>query len=341
MPASVSIVIPIYNVASYIEKCLDSVGKQTYKNLEVILVDDCGTDESMTLVERYLRRHHFPSTQIVKHTHNRGLSAARNTGLEAATGDYVYFLDSDDALTEDCISILATPVEEQLYDFVIGNYEVDGDDKEYPALTLSSGALRSNKEILHAYAEAKWYMMAWNKLCNRKFLLDNKLFFEEGLLHEDVIWSFELACKAQLMYVITETTYKYTVRAASIMTGTSLAKDARLYVKAFDVISRFVQGENLLYERDAYYIIEGRKSTLLFSLLQKEEKELFNECYASIYRMPHVGPVAIFMHKVIGWKCLLRDFHYLLPMACGREYKYLFYKLFYKWRGKPIEGSLL
>lgn len=176
----VSIVIPIYNVSVYIENCLESVRRQIYQDLEVILVDDCGTDNSMEIVQEYLEYHNFVEVKIIHHTHNRGLSAARNTGLEAATGDYVYFLDSDDALMEDCIFILVAPVEAQSYDFVIGNYEVKGSNKEYPALTLPSGALRSNKEILHSYAEGRWYMMAWNKLCNRKFLLDNKLFLKRG-----------------------------------------------------------------------------------------------------------------------------------------------------------------
>lgn len=78
---------------------------------------------------------------------------------------------------------------------------------------------------------------AWNKLCNRKFLLDNKLFFEEGLLHEDVIWSFKLACKACSMYVIQEPTYRYTIRAASIMTGTDIERDVNQYIKVFKVLT--------------------------------------------------------------------------------------------------------
>lgn len=336
----VSIIIPIYNVSTYIKNCLESVWKQPYQNLEVILVDDCGTDNSMEIVQEYLECHDFAEVKIIRHTHNRGLSAARNTGLEAATGDYVYFLDSDDALTEDSISILTTPVEEQLYDFVIGNYEVDGDDKEYPALTLSSGALRSNKEILHAYAEAKWYMMAWNKLCNRKFLLDNKLFFEEGLLHEDVIWSFELACKARSMYVVQKPTYKYTIRTASIMTGTSIEQDVSWYVKVFKIMTRFVVSESRQQAQDEYTLLEGRKSALLFSLLQRGENELYNRYYPYLHEMSPVSPWVAFKSKTIGIKYLLRDLHYLFPMVWGRQYKRLFYNLYYKWRGKPIEGAL-
>ena len=90
MSMKVSIVIPIYNVSVYIENCLESVRRQIYQDLEVILVDDCGTDNSMEIVQEYLEYHNFVEVKIIHHTHNRGLSAARNTGLEAATGDYVF-----------------------------------------------------------------------------------------------------------------------------------------------------------------------------------------------------------------------------------------------------------
>lgn len=338
----VSIVIPVYNVATYIEGCLNSVNEQTYKDIEVVIVDDCGTDDSMTLAESYLREHDTMDAKIVRHSHNRGLSAARNTGLKAATGDYVYFLDSDDSLAEvDAIAKMAAePQSRCAYDFIIAGYHVVGSKQPFPPLSLPQGGICGNEEILHAYAEGRWYMMAWNKLCRREFLLENGLTFEEGVLHEDVIWSFKLACKAQSMYVVAEPTYKYTVRPSSIMTGTSIEKDANQYIKAFEAISRFVMEEGLQEKPDAYSILEGRKSTLLFSLLQKGEKKLYGKCYAALYRQPHVSPVAAFRSKTIGVKYLLRDLHYLLPVALGRAYKHLFYDMFYKWVGKPIEGAL-
>ena len=338
----VSIVIPVYNVASYIEGCLNSVKEQTYKNIEVVIVDDCGTDESMALAESYLQLYSTMDAKIVRHSHNRGLSAARNTGMQAATGDYVYFLDSDDNLAEDdaIAKMAATPQSGHAYDFIIAGYHVVGSKQPFPPLLLQQGGIWGNEEILHAYAEGHWYMMAWNKLCRREFLLENGLTFEEGVLHEDVIWSFKLACKAQSMYVVTEPTYKYLVRPSSIMTGTSMEKDANQYIKAFEVISRFVMEEGLQEKPDVYAILEGRKSTLLFSLLQKGEKELFGKCYAALYHQPHVSPAAAFRSKTIGGKYLLRDLHYLLPVTLGRAYKHIFYNLFYKWVGKPIEGAL-
>lgn len=340
MTISVSIVIPVYNVAGYIEHCLHSVAMQSYKNLEVILVDDCGTDESMSIAENYFAQYTHINAKIVRHERNRGLSAARNTGLQVATGDYVYFLDSDDELINDAIATMVAPLLKESYDFVIANYEVIGSDKSYPALSLPEGSLKGTENILKSYSESQWYMMAWNKLCRRNFLLENHLFFKEGLLHEDVVWSFQLACKAKSMFVIQQQTYQYKIRGASIMTGTSIEKDAAQYIRVFEAITHFVQEEKLQFKSEVYHVLEGRKSTLLFSLLQKKEKGLFNKYYPLVYCIPHISPMLAFKNGIIGAKYLLRDFHYLLPLPWGRIYKYLFYNLLYKWRAKPIEGAL-
>lgn len=86
----VSIIIPVYNVAPYVEECIQSVLRQDYKNLEIIIIDDCGTDNSMELVEE-LVKNSSRDIVILKHDYNKGLSAARNTGIRRATGDYIFF----------------------------------------------------------------------------------------------------------------------------------------------------------------------------------------------------------------------------------------------------------
>lgn len=339
MTPSISVIIPIYNVEQYIEDCLQSVQSQSYHRMEIILVDDCGTDNSMVLAEEFIKEHGIQNSKIIRHTHNRGLSAARNTGLLSATGEYVYFLDSDDKLTAGAIQILAEPLQEYPYHFVIGNYEVIGSNHAYPELTLPEGNLMGNQDILAAYASSQWYMMAWNKLCSREFLLRNQLLFAEGLLHEDVIWSMKLACKATSMYVVQKKTYQYTIRNSSIMTGTSIEKDAFIYLSAFEEITSFIRQEHLQTNRSVYHILEGRKSTLLFSLLQKKQNNLFRQCYAVLYKMHHLSPYRAFKEKIIGIKYLVRDFHYLLPLSIGRIYKKSFYYIFYKLFGSPIEGG--
>lgn len=339
----VSIIIPVYNVSTYIERCLDSVRNQSYNNLEIIIVDDGSTDNSMEIVTRYVKQYNLSNTKILSHTHNKGLSAARNTGLKVATGDYVYFLDSDDSLTLDCLSNLVPFAKTLCCDFVIGNYIIESysdNDREYPALTQRTGLLLNNKEIFRSYSKGQWYMMAWNKLCNREFLLTNNMLFNEGILHEDVIWSFKLACKASSMYIIEKATYIYRIHPASIMTGTSIGYDVNQYINAFKEITRFVINEGRKIGKDEYYILEGRKNALLLSLLQKKEYGLYTQHYKEIYKMPIMSPWTAFKKGMIGIKYLMRDIHYLLPEKMGLLYKRFFYNIYYKWRNKQIEGSL-
>ena len=335
----VSVIVPVYNVSEYIERCWDSIRNQTYKSIEVLFVDDCGTDDSVAKLEGYLAAEDTVDARILHHTRNRGLSAARNTGLEAATGDYVYFLDSDDDITEDCIESLVSPLAEKKYDFVVGDYSVIGEGG-YSPLSLNTGAVETQEEVLRTYAAGEWYVMAWNKLCRRGFLIENNLFFKEGLIHEDVLWTFKLACKANNMYVVKHPVYNYYVRSSSIMTSMSIEKDVNIYVEVFVNIAAFVEEEGRMYGRHEYALIEGKKSGILYSLLQKGEAELYSKSYQKFRKLPFTNPFEAYRKGVIGAGYFFRDIHYLLPEKLGCLYKKMFYLLVYKLRGRKIEGAV-
>ena len=333
----VSVIVPVYNVSEYIERCWDSIRNQTYKNIEVLFVDDCGTDDSVAKLEGYLAAEDTVDARILHHSRNRGLSAARNTGLEAATGEYVYFLDSDDDITEDCIESLVSPLTEKKYDFVVGDYSVVGDGK-YSPLSLSTGAVETQEEVLRTYAAGEWYVMAWNKLCRRDFLIDNNLFFREGLIHEDVLWTFQVACKAQSLYVCNDVTYNYNVRGASIMTSMSIERDLRVYLDVFDAIVDFIRSEQRELGVEEYRIIEGKKSGIIYSLLHNNEYDLYKMAYSRMKAQVYISPIRAWRKGVISTSYLIRDLHYALPTALGRLYKRLFYLCYYKLRGRQIEG---
>ena len=146
----ISIVIPIYNVEKYILNCLLSIvnQKKTIHTIECILVDDCGNDNSIKIASDFIKQHGKDiEFKLIKHKYNRGLSAARNTGISACSGDYVLFLDSDDTLPEDSIYNLSNPLDSYPYDFVIGEVEVLGAVKVTPSLLLEEGAYMVNKII--------------------------------------------------------------------------------------------------------------------------------------------------------------------------------------------------
>lgn len=333
----VSIVVPVYHVAPYVLACLESIARQTYKDIEVLFVDDCGTDNSIRLIEEYLASHSFPECRIIRHECNRGLSAARNTGLHAATGDYVYFLDSDDEISPACIERLVAPLTQNPYEVVIGSVCELYENGEKAESLLCDGEIA---EPLKAYAQGDWYVMAWNKLCRRDFLLTHKLYFKEGMLHEDVPWSFQLACLCRAMYAVGETTYYYKVRAASIMTSLSIENDVQIYLQAFAEIKRFIEERQFMYNPFAYQMVEGKKSGILYSLLQKGEGKVFRKYYPAFHQLRHVSPWEAYKRRMIGLGYLLRDFHYCLPQAMGRIYKALFYLFFYGLRGKRVQGAV-
>lgn len=221
----VSIIIPVYNVASYIEDCLNSVLSQTYPNIECIIVDDCGQDDSMCIVKSILTaKSSRLEVRIVTHEVNKGLSEARNSGIREATGDYLYFLDSDDYIAEDAIERMVTMLEKHAVDFVVGDIATFGEDSEQKDyLRMESGYLFGNKKISHSYSESLWYMMAWNKMVSRSFLLKNEVFFAPNIYHEDELWSFKLALVANSMAVCNRVTYFYRIRKnGSIMSNLTM-----------------------------------------------------------------------------------------------------------------------
>lgn len=220
MSANISIIIPIYKVSAYIADCLRSVYEQTYPHLEVILVNDATPDDSMEQAAPWIEKmqERGYTVQVVNHPENKGLSAARNTGIKAATTEWVYFLDSDDELTPQCIEWMVEQVElHPSVDFVIGGVKVVGADWKYP-LTCRA-FVDTNQEILQDYTAAKWYVMAVNHLYRKSYLLQHELFFREGILHEDELYSFQVATTARAMATVYEETYIYKVRSAGSITS--------------------------------------------------------------------------------------------------------------------------
>lgn len=227
---SVSLIIPVYNVAEYIQTSFYSALNQTFQSIEYIIIDDCGTDNSMNILYDILDAHPRRSdVRIYHHDENRGLSAARNTGLKKATGEYVYFMDSDDEIVADCIEMHYKSIQRSNADFTVANIRLIG------ARSVHIKPIPNDAEQLpplQSFFERKWNISACNKLYKRSFLCENKLFFQEELLHEDILWSYEVAQKANKIALVFEHTYLYKVRKGSITTYKNGARkiDSLLFI---------------------------------------------------------------------------------------------------------------
>lgn len=218
----VSIIIPVYNVSAYIERCIKSVMNQTYTDIECIIVDDATPDDSVAICEQMIAAYDGSVRfSILHHQKNRGLSAARNTGTNAAKGDYLYYLDSDDEITPDCIEVLLQPIiEDGSITLVQGNHIERNERSEfkYNKGTFSITITNHNDILKHYFKYHHIITTGWNKLIKRSFIETYQLYFKEGILHEDRLWMFYVQKHLEKAFICKDVTYIYNIRPDSITT---------------------------------------------------------------------------------------------------------------------------
>lgn len=317
----VSIIIPVYNVASYIRDCLLSVLHQTYTDIEIILVNDRTKDESMDVIQRILQEQpsRFP-VKIVNHEKNRGLSAARNTGIRESRGDYLYFLDSDDEITTDCIETLINRVGNEYPDIIVGDYLVQGSDDFYPPLRLNTSLIKGKSNVLKAYVKESFYVMAWNKLVKRNFILKHDLFFKEGIIHEDNLWSFQCVVHAGKVAIAKHTTYLYKIRKGSITTLIAQEKEIRDSGTVVREMVHYANRHHLLGNKRVALFMEKEKLRLLYTYRKFANISSTAELYTLISSLPHPSRLRLLQRDLFHRKRLIRDAHYFLPHDCAKQY---------------------
>lgn len=210
----ISIIIPVYNVEKYITRCLESVANQSYKDVECIIVNDCTPDASAILAKQFVEEYEGPIPfKVIDHEKNKGLSAARNTGIRQSSGDYVYLFDSDDAIPKNAISDLVLAAELNENPEIVMGYtqgiDAEGNNVEVTSIQPQVRSYFSNEELFNAYLNGQYYVIACNKLIRRDIFDVHKTFFREGITHEDVMWSFEIASYVQRVIGCDKVTYYY------------------------------------------------------------------------------------------------------------------------------------
>lgn len=210
----ISVVIPVYNVEKYLEKCLDSVVRQTYKDLEIILVDDGSTDRSGAICDKYANS---DNRIIVIHQSNGGLSDARNKGINIATGRYIGFIDSDDYVSDDYFEVLHKLITSGPYQISICNplYVYESDDEILPNKKIGKCMCMTSEDALATMLYQNYYdTSAWGKLYERRLFDDVK--YPEGRLYEDLGTTYKLILKSENVIFIDKELYFYLQRDNSI-----------------------------------------------------------------------------------------------------------------------------
>ena len=214
----ISIIGPVYNVEHYLNECVVSIVKQTYENLEIILVDDGSTDESGKICDTWGEK----DTRIqVIHKNNGGLSEARNTGLKVANGEYIAFIDSDDLIEESFIEKLYSLIENNDAQVSCCAYQTfqDGmghtlEGKQRDDIRILQGSALVEAIYSGKYSEIAF--VAWNKLYSVELFRKNNIAYPEGRVHEDTFTTYRLLYYSQTVAICDEKLYWYRVRPGSI-----------------------------------------------------------------------------------------------------------------------------
>lgn len=211
----ISIIIPVYGVERYIGKCLDSVVEQSYRNLEILCIDDVSPDNSIEILETYAAKD--PRIKIIRHEENKGLPGARNTGLKEAKGQYVFFLDSDDWLTRRAIEVLSEVALKDKVDIVLGGIlKVDEDTgKKYQDNHARYLIKDLHNVSMYDYPYLRNAVIACNKLVRKEFIDRTGLVFHEGHRRFEDVLTLKWYMAGARLSLTTELTYLYRQRVGS------------------------------------------------------------------------------------------------------------------------------
>ena len=306
----ITIAIPVYNVEKYIKKSLLSALNQDFEgSFEILIIDDRGTDNSMQIVHDVVAEHHKGNlVRIVNHEQNKGLGPARNTAIENANSKYIFFLDSDDWIREDCLRKLFTVAEKEQCEITCGSVqrvnESDGStlaQNIYPFRSIkqdSAGAYMMLSGIF-------MHIELWNKLFLLDFIRSNGITCVHKIM-EDSIFDFNARVLAKTIVQIPDITLFYNIREGSILTNLIHKKssDESVYVYC-DIVDQMQQlivnkyshipGIYDLYIQRVIYSLEGLER----STQTPEQKSRMSETFAkSICFIPNQSVIKNLRHKL-------------------------------------------
>ncbi len=269
----VSIIVPIYKVEEYLKKCLDSIIGQTYKNIEIILVDDGSPDKCGNICEEYVKK----DTRIKTfHKKNGGLSDARNYGLKKATGKYILFIDSDDWIEPKMIEILVNTLEKNNADISMCGFKLIQNGTANNCNWFKQDTLLSKKDALKMLLENKIITNhAWNKLYKKTLI--EKFPFPKGKLYEDVRIMHNVFMNCNKVAITKEYLYNYLMRNDSIAKINKISNRFE-YIDAF--IKRYEDMKNISKEyKDICYYQICNVIGIVFTIqtFTKEDRKKYKE----------------------------------------------------------------
>ena len=249
----VSVVVPIYNVEQYLDRCILSILSQTYENLEIILVDDGSPDNCGKICDQYASK---DQRVRVIHKENGGLSDARNAGVKIATGKYLLFIDSDDFVAEDLVQKTVESAELNHSDIVLFDYQRLESNDTIEVCSIS-GIPENQSFSLKDYPEVLFKSIsAWNKLFLREFYMNSEIQFPVGYYYEDLGSSPKYLFAAKRITYVKEPFYNYVIREGSIMSAAKEEKNYHDRCKMIETVNDYYRQKEAYnkYKKELEYL---------------------------------------------------------------------------------------
>lgn len=271
----ISVIIPVYNTEKYLERCINSVVNQNFRDIEIIIVNDCSEDDSLKIIDKYKNKD--KRIKIINKIKNEGLSAARNSGIEIATGEYILHIDSDDWIEQGYLNDTYEIAQKNNADIVITDFYIDYDNGKIIYCRDQNIEKATGKITLEKCFLGEGYICVWNKLIKRDLYIKNNIRHPINISQgEDLAVTPRLFYFAERVVKINKAYVHYIQNPKSISNTSNIKKIREVY-SALDILENFFDYKN-------NYIFERFKLNHLSTWLFKEKYDFKNEEYSIILK---------------------------------------------------------
>ncbi|MGN1328893.1 MAG: glycosyltransferase family 2 protein [Eubacterium sp.] len=284
---TISIIVPVYKVEQYLDRCIESIVNQTYKNLEIILVDDGSPDKCPEICDKWAQK---DCRIIVIHQENSGVADARNKALDICTGDFVGFVDSDDFVDSDMFEILVKQLEENDADISRCTYKRihdNSDSIEYIKNNKTISVKSGTEYLVDMFNDNTLNSPCWNKLYSKKIIGNNR-FLDGYKIGEDNYFNYQVIKNAQKIVLINQSLYNYTYRTASITSVNDVSawiQNVELHIQIFKRESGNARISAHIANVSAAWILDGYAQIVKVNAQKKHRNQLdsiVSENYSAI-----------------------------------------------------------
>ncbi len=325
--AKVTIIIPVYNSEKYIGKCLDSILKQTYKDFEILVINDGSKDNSKNIIDEYVQK--YPKVIKAIHQENMGVSKTRNKAIKLVNTKYIMFMDNDDFIDEDYIEVLINNAQQQDQDIVISGYRRPNQD----------GKILKQMKLQNEQWSKMMVLAPWAKIYKKDYIIENNIEFLDNNIGEDVYFNLQAMLLSDKIKIIDYIGYNWFFNTASV--SNTVQKDIR-NIKVFKLLNecyKVLQQKNLLeknYEiiemhfiRYIIWFLSFSTKKIKYSIISEEYDKLFNWLKE---RFPHYKKnklIGIFKPKgeILSIRLLYFIFMSAHKLKLGKILVYLYSKI--------------